>query len=192
MRPPVPTPSPKSDAIHDAAFRCFATYGYRRTTMDDIARQAGMSRSALYLHYRNKEDIFRSIALRTFDQALEDVAQALAVPALTAEAALLAAFHAKDGAVMEVVLTTPHGAELLDAGFEVAADIVRDGEARIAALLADWLAARGIPDGLGTPDSIAAAILQSLKAVKTECRTLERYRAGQEQLSRLFGRALGP
>ena len=65
VNPSQPLPD-RQDAILDAAFHAFATYGYRRTAMDDIARGAGMSRTALYLHYRNKEDIFRSLALRYF------------------------------------------------------------------------------------------------------------------------------
>ena len=35
------------------AWNTFAAYGYKKTSMDDIARAAGMSRPALYLHYRN-------------------------------------------------------------------------------------------------------------------------------------------
>ncbi|XHE56708.1 TetR/AcrR family transcriptional regulator [Phaeobacter sp. BS34] len=35
---------PKQRAILEAAWGGFATYGYRKTSMDDIARRAGMSR----------------------------------------------------------------------------------------------------------------------------------------------------
>ena len=63
----------RQDAILDAAFGVFAAYGYRRTTMEDIARACGMSRTALYLHFRNKDDIFRSLTERYLDQALTDM-----------------------------------------------------------------------------------------------------------------------
>jgi TetR/AcrR family transcriptional regulator len=45
-------------AILDAAYRCFARHGARRTTMDDIAAEAGLSRPAVYQYVRNKDDVF--------------------------------------------------------------------------------------------------------------------------------------
>ena len=86
----VPQPD-KQDLILNAAFAAFSTYGYRRTSMDDIAKGAGISRSALYLHWRNKEDVFRSLAARYFEEVLRDMALALADASRGAEAALMAA-----------------------------------------------------------------------------------------------------
>ena len=82
---------PILDAILEAAFGVFATYGFRRTSMDDIAKAAGMSRSALYLHYRNKEDIFRSLTQRFMEKALRDMAEVLSRDQ-PPERALIAAF----------------------------------------------------------------------------------------------------
>ncbi|MEY4870945.1 MAG: hypothetical protein RLZZ563_275 [Pseudomonadota bacterium] len=142
--------SERQDTILDAAFHAFATYGYRRTSMDDIAKGAGLSRSALYLTYRNKEDIFRSLAIRYFDEAIRDMAGALASSGQSPEQALLAAFVAKDGKFMEAVLSTPHGEELTPT--DVARSIIaavkglktsvrsmeeyREGQARLARLFA--------------------------------------------------------
>lgn len=180
----------RQDAILDAAFHAFATYGYRRTAMDDIARGAGLSRTALYLHYRNKEDIFRSLAIRYFHEALRDMRAALDRPGQSAEEALLSAFVAKDGKFMEAVLTTPHGEELMDAGFSVTGDLAAAGEAQMTAALSKWLARRRLPDGVGSPDEVAQAIMAAVKGLKTSVRSLEQYRAGQARLARLFARAL--
>ncbi|MEZ5753399.1 MAG: TetR/AcrR family transcriptional regulator [Paracoccaceae bacterium] len=188
--PPSPAQLDRQDAILDAAFQAFSTYGYRRTSMDDIARGAGMSRTALYLHYRNKEDIFRSLALRYFDEALRDMTAALNAPDQTLEQALLAAFVAKDGKFMETVLTTPHGEELMDAGFSVTGDLAAAGEARMVAVLGEWLARRRLPPGLGSGDEVAQAIIAAIKGLKTQARSLPDYRAGQARLAALFARAL--
>lgn len=188
---PQTTPMPERlDTILDAAFRAFATYGYRRTAMDDIAKGAGISRSALYLHFRNKEDIFRSLAARYFDEALRDMVSALERPGQTLERALLAAFIAKDGKFMEAVLTTPHGEELMDAGFSVTGDLAAAGEARMVDALGEWLSRRPIPQGLGTARDVAATIITSVKGLKTSVRGMEDYRAGQARLAALFARAL--
>lgn len=158
--------------------------------MDDIARGAGLSRTALYLHYRNKEDIFRSLAIRYFHEALRDMRASLDRPGQSAEEALLSAFVAKDGKFMEAVLTTPHGEELMDAGFSVTGDLAAAGEAQMTAALSEWLARRRLPDGVGSPDEVAQAIMAAVKGLKTSVRSLEQYRAGQARLARLFARAL--
>lgn len=189
---PVPGPAQtaeRQDAILDAAIHAFAAYGYRRTAMDDIARGAGLSRSALYLHFRNKEDIFRSLAQRHFAQALRDMAAALAAPGPD-EAVLTAAFRAKDGKFMDLVLGTPHGAELMDAGLSVAADLARRAEAEMAALLSEWFDRRPLPDGLGPPDALAQTVMAALSGVKSGAQTLAGYQDGQARLAGLVARAL--
>ncbi len=190
--PPSAAPVDRQDAILDAAFHAFSSYGYRRTSMDDIARGAGLSRSALYLHYRNKEDIFRSLAMRYFEDALRDMTAALERPGQTLEQALMAAFVAKDGKFMEAVLSTPHGEELMDVGFAVTGDLAAAGEARMVETLGGWLARRGVPVGLGSGAEVAQAIIAALKGLKTTVRSMDAYRAGQARLAALFARALAP
>jgi AcrR family transcriptional regulator len=48
-------------AILDAALACFVQFGYAKTSLDDIARRANLSRPLLYRKYRNKEDIFGAV-----------------------------------------------------------------------------------------------------------------------------------
>ncbi len=48
-------------AILTAAQPVFLRYGYRKTSMDDVARAADVSRQGLYVHFVNKEDLFREM-----------------------------------------------------------------------------------------------------------------------------------
>ena len=66
----------KIQAILAAAWAGFSAYGFRKTSMDDIARGAGMSRPALYLHFKNKEAIFRSLVESYYAEAAREVAAA--------------------------------------------------------------------------------------------------------------------
>lgn len=52
------------DAILDAAERAFSEKGYERTSMDDIARTASLSRALLYVYFKDKAAIQRDIMLR--------------------------------------------------------------------------------------------------------------------------------
>jgi AcrR family transcriptional regulator len=47
--------------IIDAAGKVFSEKGYHRTTMDDIAKELGVSKGALYLYFRSKEGLIREI-----------------------------------------------------------------------------------------------------------------------------------
>jgi AcrR family transcriptional regulator len=56
----------KQQKIIDCAIEVFSRYGVRRTTMGDIAENAGVSRQTLYASYANKDEVMRaSIALMT-------------------------------------------------------------------------------------------------------------------------------
>lgn len=52
------------ERVLDEAGKLFLRYGFRRTTMEEIAALVGMSKAALYLHFRNKEDIFGQFCTR--------------------------------------------------------------------------------------------------------------------------------
>src|SRR6266436_2608764 len=60
-----PRASPRRTATREtilaAALTCFAHDGYRRTALDRVAREAGISRAALYLHFGSKEALFRAL-----------------------------------------------------------------------------------------------------------------------------------
>jgi AcrR family transcriptional regulator len=45
------------DAILDAASILYRRYGYRKTTMEDIAEEAGISRATIYLYFHGKDEI---------------------------------------------------------------------------------------------------------------------------------------
>lgn len=49
------------EAIVEAARIMFGKYGYKKTTMDDIALAARKGKTAIYYYYKNKDDIFRAV-----------------------------------------------------------------------------------------------------------------------------------
>ncbi len=80
------SPAPDSEAAEardapllQAAIGVFARYGFRKASMDEVARAAGVSRQCLYLHFATKEDLFRravgyklTVQLRAARDALAD------------------------------------------------------------------------------------------------------------------------
>lgn len=183
---------PRLLAILESAWKAFAAYGFRKTSMDDIARGAGMSRPALYTHYRNKEDIYRSLVQAYYDDTTKEVRQALAGGGSVADC-LAAAFEAQGGRYIEAILTSPHGAELLDSGMTMAADIVEMGESGFGAVYSDWLAgleAAGRVRLVGTPDETAVTIAAALKGIKMTATDFPAYRSRVAQLAAMLGAGL--
>jgi TetR/AcrR family transcriptional regulator len=53
------------DIILGAALEVFSAYGYRGTTVDQIAERAGMSKPNLLYYFRRKDDIYRAVLEKT-------------------------------------------------------------------------------------------------------------------------------
>jgi len=83
------------EQVAEAALRLFARYGYKRTSMDDIAREAGVARATLYLHFKGKDDVFRAMLAGLGGQVETRCREALATPGPFAQrlAALMEAHH---------------------------------------------------------------------------------------------------
>lgn len=182
----------KQQQILQAAWQAFAAYGFRKTSMDDIARGAGMSRPAVYLHYRNKDDIFRSLVQFYYDTAADAVSAALSSQAGASEV-LAAAFEAQVGETMEAMLTSPHGMELLDMGIATASDIKAEGEARISGLYSVWLqreADAGRITLSDAPEAVAATIGAALRGIKMAGTDIITVRAQLAILAQVIGAGL--
>lgn len=61
----------RREALLNAAQNVFFKKGFQHTSMDDIANTAGFSRSLLYVYFKDKKDIYRSLRIRSVE-ALRD------------------------------------------------------------------------------------------------------------------------
>ena len=58
----------RQDQLVNAAQALFIKKGYRATTTEEIAHLAGLTKGALYFHFKSKEAIFSEILKRALDQ----------------------------------------------------------------------------------------------------------------------------
>jgi AcrR family transcriptional regulator len=77
--------SSRLDQVTIAALAVFGRYGYQRTSMDLIAKAAGISRPALYQHFSGKDGVFRAAGERIADELISTAGTAAAADAPTAE-----------------------------------------------------------------------------------------------------------
>src|SRR5262245_60503584 len=57
-------PTHRSEEIAAAALRVFTKRGLYQTTLDDVAKEAGISKGTIYLYFKNKEELFIAAAQR--------------------------------------------------------------------------------------------------------------------------------
>jgi AcrR family transcriptional regulator len=82
------------ETIISAARTVFSRYGFRKTTMRDIAAAAGKAKSSLYHYFKSKEDVFGSV-LEKEVALLKDELMASIGQAETAQDKLIAYFIAR-------------------------------------------------------------------------------------------------
>lgn len=67
-----------------SAATCFARRGFHRTTMDEIAREAGVSAGLIYRHFAGKDELIVAIIEQHRSEQLAQIAAAAAQPTLAA------------------------------------------------------------------------------------------------------------
>lgn len=184
----------KQARILDAAMQVFSRYGYRRASMEDIAREAGMSRAALYQHFRNKEDILDHGVVAYFRMAADDLRAALNADA-SLEDRVRAGITAQAGEMARFLLDSPHGEELLSVKSGSAGQGVQGGMQAFAGVWTDWLArmeAEGQVTLPASPAATAEVILSGQAGQKTAAAGYDDYVERLATYATLICRSLRP
>ncbi|MET8995765.1 TetR/AcrR family transcriptional regulator [Amycolatopsis sp. NPDC004169] len=87
-----PAEAGRREAVLESALLTFARHGYRKTSMEEVARAARISRPGLYFLFASKEDLFRTAATRAIEQDLAAAEEILADPGKPLRERLLGAF----------------------------------------------------------------------------------------------------
>jgi AcrR family transcriptional regulator len=135
MSAPVLEDSGRREEILRAARAIFAHYGFRRASLEQVAQEAGISRTALYHHFRNKEDMFRACCERIYDEATEKAEQA-ATGEGPVEAKMLAVLEAQAGWIFRLLASSRHGLEIVDESNRLCGDITQAWSKKAVKLLA--------------------------------------------------------
>ncbi len=68
----------REERILDAATTLLVRWGYRKTTVDDVAREAGVGKGTIYLHWKDKNELFRAAIWREQQRFIEDAQRRIA------------------------------------------------------------------------------------------------------------------
>src|SRR5260370_37678991 len=83
--------SARAAHVLETALTVFARHGFRKTSMEDIAKAAGISRQGIYLHFKNKDEIFSAAIQKALDDGLRAASEIFDDDRLTLEEKLFKA-----------------------------------------------------------------------------------------------------
>jgi len=83
---------PRRRRLLEAALATFARFGFRKTSMEEVARAAHVSRQGLYLHFATKEDLFCAAVRHALQTGLDAASGRLADGGLSIHEKLVGAF----------------------------------------------------------------------------------------------------
>jgi len=153
--------STRQERVLAVALEVFGRYGFRKASMDEIARSADISRQGLYLHFANKDALFRAAVRRELDTALDDASRCLNEEGVGLERRVAGALDAWLGRYVGSMLGSDIGNLFQNPALQLG-DIVDPVIAAVDARLAAAIAAAMSEDDrrrLGvTPEEIAGAL----------------------------------
>ncbi len=182
--------------IIDAAARLFARYGFKKTSIDDVALAARIGKGSMYLHFASKEELFAEVVRRMSERTWDALAVAVKrarYPAgkvrafIDAKLTTVAKLAEEHGVQEEAVLEFLPAARAYRGTHDVRehaylADVLREGNASGAFAVED-------------PDRLATGIIACLTALDTSS-VVERddaaIRAGVDELVAILVRGLAP
>ena len=129
--------------ILDAALYVFRRHGFRRSSIEQAAEAAGLTRQALYHHFSSKEALFRAVLERLFEDAL--AAEILAAKATEENGGsladiVIAEIEARLRPLIASFDGSPHIEELFSEHLTQAKDIYKLYASRYAEQLASTIA----------------------------------------------------
>src|ERR1700730_2919414 len=182
--------SAKPNAIVLAGLQLFTQYGYRKTSIDDIAQAARVAKRTVYLHFENKAAVFLAILDYLGDQVRQRCAAAERAGG-TAVARLTALLDAYFGMGFELFSKSEHMPELEETFSKLArsriGDLNTEYETRLAAFLRSLEKTgeiRGAPQGLAVGE-IVHILIQAAEGAKHDAKVQGDRQALQQHLRRL-------
>jgi AcrR family transcriptional regulator len=175
---PVPAPDDvRRRHLLDVALATFLRFGFRKTSMEEVARAAGMSRQGLYLHFATKDDLFGEVVRHGLATGLDAAHAELRAADATLEARLLGAFDAWIGRF--VGMTGGEVVDLQEAIVQYGPLIAEHDEQFVDAVArvvrASPVAAAYKPAGI-TARQLADTLVATARGLKHSCRTQPEFR----------------
>ena len=157
-----------------AVMMAFAQYGFRKTSMEDIAQATGLSRQSIYKKFGSKEECYDQILVAYMSKIYTDI---------------LAILKDEDGVppkVLEDVFTligedavaftnTPHGQELMEDALRAANDTPERGPEMFIQWLAEFFEKHGFTQSEQHAKDLAFVLVTASRGILIHAKTVDGY-----------------
>jgi AcrR family transcriptional regulator len=184
----------RHDALLEAAVGVFARYGFRKASMDEVARAAGVSRQGLYLLFEDKEALFRRAVAYKLTRQLRAAAAHLSDRRNSLEARLIAACD--EWAGRYVGMMGADAADLMCASSTLAGGTLAHYEAQFEEALVDAINGTALANfciaaGL-LPADVARAVHATARGLKQSSKSRQEFVQGMTAAARMICAPLHP
>jgi AcrR family transcriptional regulator len=180
----------RREKMLDAAIGVFLRYGFKKTSMDDVAGAAGFSRQALYLNFKTKEQLFEAALEHLVSRSLAEARALAANEEIGAEDRILAIFESLHRETLENA-SRANASELVDVARSAGADFISELERGFAGIVADVLNQAGIAARWQstsiTANHLAKHLFAAASGIKASADNLTAYRAQMRLAIRIIG-----
>ena len=165
----------RREHVLDAALLTFARYGYRKASMEDVARAADISRPGLYFYFASKPDLFRAAVTRALDGDIAAAQSALAGTDRPLRDRLIEAFDHWTGRYVGPM--TKDVAILIENSPTLLGPMSTEYPARFARMVTDALTAGLSADRESAARDVAQTLLSTASGIKHQASTREEFLA---------------
>jgi AcrR family transcriptional regulator len=165
----------RREHVLDAALLIFARYGYRKASMDDVARAADISRPGLYFYFASKQDLFRAAVTRALDGDVAAAGRALADTDRPLRDRLIEAFDHWTGRYVGPM--TKDIAIVIESNPDLLGPMAAEYPVRFARLVTDALTAGMPADRAGVASDVAQTLLSTANGIKHQVSSREEFLA---------------
>jgi AcrR family transcriptional regulator len=163
----------RRELVLATALDTFARYGYRKTSMEDVARAAAISRPGLYLLFGSKQELFSAAVRQALDRSLAAVSEALASPTRPLRDRLLDAFDHWSGRYIGAL--SREASSMAGEYADMLGPAIAEYPSRFAALLTAALAESPDTAGAARSAAVAQTLISTSIGIKHEVATREAF-----------------
>lgn len=160
-RPPKSSTTRAEETRHrivSAATMLFRRYGFKRTSVDLLAKEAEVAKPTVYAYFEDKEAVFRAVVEHVCDEIVT-AAELESVRDATVEERIVGMLAAKLTRYFELVQASPHAAELMGSQSALGAELIDKADRAFVKLLVGAISDGLAPERLGMSAQQAAAMM---------------------------------
>jgi AcrR family transcriptional regulator len=165
----------RREHVLEAALLIFARYGYRKASMEDVARAADISRPGLYFYFASKQDLFRAAVTHALDGDVAAAGRCLSDTDRPLRDRLIEAFDHWTGHYIGPM--TKDVALLIENHPDLLGPMAIEYPTRFAKMVKDALSAGTPADRGDMAGEVAQTMLSTANGIKHEVSTREEFLA---------------